>query len=231
MPTPTFKHAHSSQPDSGFWLHGPEVFRAYCRRHGLRADTATTISVDHIRTLSKELREANTMVLRLGTGHGDDDARGQTAFALIRHEDRSLAPFFLIDDHIFTSRPETLGDCRNETYRMAPDSRSPPRSADPRIVVLCGGWRDKGGGLEDKPGGMCHDRNRLDPRPLHALAVPVRPAAQALRAVCLRMTDTNQGLECNVAECAIDDGREGVPSLHSVEPVRHRRLRLRSPGG
>jgi hypothetical protein len=54
-----------------------------------------------------------------------------------------------------------LGDCRNETYCMAPDSRSPSRSANSRIVVLCRCWRDKEGGREDKPGGMFHDRNRL----------------------------------------------------------------------
>ena len=33
------------------------------------------------------------------------------------------------------STSDALGDCRNETYRMAPDSRSPSRSANPRIVV------------------------------------------------------------------------------------------------
>ncbi|WP_295880871.1 hypothetical protein [uncultured Thiohalocapsa sp.] len=48
------------------------------------------------------------------------------------------------------------------------------------------------------------------------------------RHLLLRVTDTDQGLEFNVAECAIDDGRDGVPSLHSVEPIGHRRLRLRS---
>ena len=105
---PTFSQAVATQPEAGFWLYGPEIFRTYCRRNGWRADTASTISVDHARTLSKELREANTMVLRLGTGHGDDEARGQTAFALVRHEDRSLAPFFLIDEEIFTGRPETF---------------------------------------------------------------------------------------------------------------------------
>ncbi|MBK1631761.1 hypothetical protein CKO31_13645 [Thiohalocapsa halophila] len=50
-------------------------------------------------------------------------------------------------------------------------------------------------------------------------------------AVYMRVTETPHGLEFNVAECAIDDGREGLPSLHSVEVARHRRLRLRSPGG
>ncbi|MBK1631760.1 hypothetical protein CKO31_13640, partial [Thiohalocapsa halophila] len=73
---PTFTPALARQPGTGFWLYGPEIFKTYYRRHNLRADTASTISVDHIKTLSKELRDAYTMVLRLGTGHGSDDARG-----------------------------------------------------------------------------------------------------------------------------------------------------------
>ena len=74
---PTLTHALTEQHQAGFWLFGPEIFRTYCRRHGLRANTAATMSVDHARNLSKELRDAHTMVLRLGTGHGDDNARGQ----------------------------------------------------------------------------------------------------------------------------------------------------------
>ena len=105
---PIFTQALATQPETGFWLYGPEVFRNYCSRHGFRADTASTISVDHIRTLSKELREADTMILRLGTGHGDEDVRGRTAFALVRHEERSLDPFFLVDEQVFKSRPETF---------------------------------------------------------------------------------------------------------------------------
>jgi len=50
-------------------------------------------------------------------------------------------------------------------------------------------------------------------------------------AVYLRVTDTDGALEFHVAECVIDDGRDGLPSLHSVEAIRHRRLRLRRPGG
>jgi len=57
------------------------------------------------------------------------------------------------------------------------------------------------------------------------------PADLPIIPVYLRFSDTDQGLAFNVAECAFDDGREGVPSLHSVEAVRHRRLRLQSPGG
>jgi hypothetical protein len=29
---PTFSHAPSEQPQAGFWLYGPEVFRTHCRR-------------------------------------------------------------------------------------------------------------------------------------------------------------------------------------------------------
>ena len=52
-------------------------------------------------------------------------------------------------------------------------------------------------------------------------------------AVYLRVTETEQGSEFNVAECAIDygrDGRHGLPSLYSVEAVRHRRLLLPGVG-
>jgi hypothetical protein len=30
---PTFAHALADQPDTGFWLYGPEVFRAYWAIH------------------------------------------------------------------------------------------------------------------------------------------------------------------------------------------------------
>ena len=53
-----------------------------CRRHGLRADTASAISVDQARSLSKELRDANTVVLRLGTGRGDAGPVRTTALQL-----------------------------------------------------------------------------------------------------------------------------------------------------
>ena len=50
-------------------------------------------------------------------------------------------------------------------------------------------------------------------------------------AVYLRVTDTPHALDFNVTERAIDDGRDGVPSMHSVELIRRQRLRLRSPAG
>jgi len=48
------------------------------------------------------------MLLRPGTGLGSDDARGQTAFALVRQDSGSLDPFFVIDGQIFTGRTETF---------------------------------------------------------------------------------------------------------------------------
>ncbi|MCF7994696.1 MAG: hypothetical protein K9L88_07640 [Chromatiaceae bacterium] len=283
---PTFSQALATHPKAGFWLYGPEVFRTYCRRHGLRADTASTISVDHARTLSKELREADTMVLRLGTGHSDDEARGQTAFALVRHEDCSLAPFFLIDEEIFTGHPETFIpdrsmrvlfpfgllpklsetslltlahasglmaealDCDDSSIHMIPATGAgtysfsftvgsdQPRQLDHiagqvEIDSVCIGVRN----------GRNHvivteaKRGPFDSIARHKLAYAVWavrtniPDDIPILAVYLRVTDRDQGLEFNVAECAIYDGRSGVPSLHSVEPIRHRRLRLRSPGG
>ena len=283
---PTFSQALATQPEAGFWLYGPEVFRTYCDRNGLRADTASSISVDHARTLSKELRKARTMVLRLGTGHGDDDARGKAAFALVRHEDRSLAPFFLTDEDIFTGRPETfipdrsmralfpfgllpklsetslltlahasglmaeaLG-CDDSSIHMIPATGAGtytfrftvgtehPQTLDHlagqvEIDSVCIGVRD----------GRNHvivteaKRGPFDSIAKHKLAYAVWavrsniPDDIPIIAVYLRVTETDQGIEFNVAECAIDDGRDGVPSLHSVEAIRHRRLRLRSPGG
>jgi hypothetical protein len=45
------------------------------------------------------------------------------------------------------------------------------------------------------------------------------PDAIPIIAVYLRVTETDQGIEFNAAECTIDDGRDGLLSLHSVEAV------------
>jgi hypothetical protein len=50
-------------------------------------------------------------------------------------------------------------------------------------------------------------------------------------AVYVRVTETVQGIAFNVAKCAIDDGRDDAPRLHSVDAIGNRRLRLRRPGG
>jgi hypothetical protein len=282
---PTFSQALATQPESGFWLFGPEVFRAYCDRHCLRADTASTISVDHARTLAKELREVNTMVLRLGTGHGNDDARGKAAFALVRHEDCSLSPFFLFDEQIFTGTPETFIpdrsmralfpfgllpklsetslltlahasglmaealDCDDSSIHMIPATGAGTYSFRFTVGTNQAHALDHIAGQVEVDSvciGVRQGRNHVivteakrgpfDSIAKHKLAYAVWavrsniPDDIPIIAVYLRVTDTDQGLEFNVVECTIEDGREDVPSLHSVEPIRHRRLRLRSPG-
>lgn len=283
---PIFTQALATQPKTGFWLYGPEVFRSYCDRHGLRADTASTISVDHIRTLSKDLREADTMILRLGTGHGNDDARGRAAFALVRHEDRSLAPFFLVDEQIFKSRPETFIpdrsmrtlfpfgllpklsetslltlahasglmaealECDDNSIHMIPATGAGTYtfqftvgSDQPNLLNHVAGQVE----IDSVCIGVRNSRNHVivteakrgpfDSLAKHKLAYAVWavrsniPDDIPIIAVYLRVTDTDKGLDFNVAECAIDDGREAVPNLHSVEVIRYRRLRLRNPGG
>ena len=84
-PIPTFTHALAEQPDTGFWLYGPEIFRTDRRRHGLRADTASTISADYARTLARELRDANAMFLHLGAGHGGDGVDVYACESVPRH--------------------------------------------------------------------------------------------------------------------------------------------------
>ena len=74
------------------------------------------------------------MVLRFGTGRGDEDARGQAAFALVRHENQSLAPAFLADEQIFSGRPETAGDWRRSRCGMASDLC--PSTASPSTSSL-----------------------------------------------------------------------------------------------
>jgi hypothetical protein len=67
---PNFTPAPPQQPGTGLWPHGPEHSKTDRRRHNLRADTASTISVDHAGALGNKLPQPDTMVLGLGTGHG-----------------------------------------------------------------------------------------------------------------------------------------------------------------
>ena len=45
----------------------------------------------------------------------------------------------------------------------------------------------------------------------------------------VEVVEQEDQLEFNVAECVIDDGRNGRPSLHCVDVVGHRRVRFRKP--
>lgn len=79
------------------------AFSDYIRTYGLRAtDTAPHISVDSLESLSPDLREAETMVLRLGQSV---DNRG-TRFALVATPGR-LHDFFLIDEETISANVST----------------------------------------------------------------------------------------------------------------------------
>jgi len=93
--------AELSEP--GFW--GPASFRDYVDRFKIPADKQTQkyISIDHLSTLSASLRDAQTMVLRLG----ESDGVG-TQFGLVR-TDGLLRSFFLHDTDLFqTPEVETF---------------------------------------------------------------------------------------------------------------------------
>lgn len=80
------------------WYREPESFIGYLRRFSLpKKRTSEAISVDTISSLNSELRDASTMVLRLGSHLND---RG-TQFALVAAENNDLSEYFLIDTDIF----------------------------------------------------------------------------------------------------------------------------------
>lgn len=79
-------------------MYGPISFLAYVDDHELDAGSRTPkyISIDFVSDLVWELRERDTMVLRLGRA---TDGRG-TQFALVR-ADESIREFFLVDSEVF----------------------------------------------------------------------------------------------------------------------------------
>jgi Domain of unknown function (DUF6997) len=81
---------------------GPASFQDYAKASNLdlRRKTCEIISKDSLAALPAELREANTMVLRLGAA---SDGSG-TAFALVQVPD--IRDFFLLHDSIFPERTE-----------------------------------------------------------------------------------------------------------------------------
>lgn len=81
---------------SGKNYFGPISFQEYLRRNNIGSKrTPSYISIDSLEVLDKELREANTMVFRLGA----DPVHKETAFALVKSE--SINDFFLIDEELF----------------------------------------------------------------------------------------------------------------------------------
>lgn len=76
---------------------GPVTFREYLAKHDLPSkDTASTISVDSLEKLPTELRDSDTMILRLGSPKG----KRQTEFVLVRLSD-GLEDFFLLNERVF----------------------------------------------------------------------------------------------------------------------------------
>lgn len=95
--TGIFTPALQELKESGSLLWGPCNFQKYLARIGRSADTARYISVDAYEDLARELRDAETMVLRLGTS---SQGRG-TDFLLV--QGTSVREQFYLDDHDFLS--------------------------------------------------------------------------------------------------------------------------------
>lgn len=77
--------------------YGPVSFRDYVADHGIESAASTPyhISVNALEDLARELRESNTMVLRMGAA---PEGTG-TLFLLVRASD--VDEFFLVDEEIF----------------------------------------------------------------------------------------------------------------------------------
>lgn len=93
-----FEPALEQMDAKGARVFGPTSFRGYLKRHGFEGARRTPkyISIDFVDSLASELRNACTMVFRLGRA---SDGPG-TQFALVRAESE-LAEFFLVDSECF----------------------------------------------------------------------------------------------------------------------------------
>lgn len=102
-PQPTFAAALLTMAEEGSQTYGPIAFQSYLRDHGLSPKrTWSAISVDRLDALSPELKQAQTMVFRLGSDGRDHHTR----FALARVHN-GWSDFFLIDADIFrNTQPE-----------------------------------------------------------------------------------------------------------------------------
>lgn len=93
-----FKSALDEMESRGGSIYGPTSFQDYVKRHDIdvRGRTPRFISIDSLDELPPELRDANVMVLRMGsarTGTG-------TQFLLMEAPHR-VEEFFLVDDDAF----------------------------------------------------------------------------------------------------------------------------------
>lgn len=91
----------------------PRPFVPYARSQGFpEVKTADCISVQNYQMLAQELKEANTMVFRLGYESGS-----QASFALAKHTG-TWADYFLIDDLIFKDCKILTAVIRQESLRI-----------------------------------------------------------------------------------------------------------------
>jgi hypothetical protein len=107
-----FRPAIDEMNQSKKWYREPQSFwqylkekEDYLKANNLKKPRTPTevISIDSLSKLKKELRDSNTMVIRLGKS---DDKRS-TQFALIQAEGENLKDFFFIDSEVFSGlKPE-----------------------------------------------------------------------------------------------------------------------------
>ena len=89
-----FTPALQEMAASSHATYGPRLFRSYCEEHGLgKPDTAQSISIDKLSALAPSLRNAETMVFRLGRHEGSG-----TSFGLARASSGDVREFFLLDE-------------------------------------------------------------------------------------------------------------------------------------
>ena len=93
-----FEPALEEMGEHGTRIFGPISFLDYVSKHDLDVGSRTPryISIDSLRELAPELREANVMALRMGSA---PDGSG-TQFLLVEAPER-VEEFFLIDDRVF----------------------------------------------------------------------------------------------------------------------------------
>ncbi len=86
-----FDHALAEMTESGSQVFGPMAFSEYCHLAGIRnKEPASSISIDALSKVDRALRDADTMVLRLGRG----------TFGLVQHPP-GIEGFFILDKDAF----------------------------------------------------------------------------------------------------------------------------------
>jgi len=94
-----FKPALRQLADKSQGIFGPFSFQDYLKEHGLPASgTAESISIDSYERLPNDLKDNDTMVLRLGESKGTG-----TQFCLVKSKG-CLGDFFLIDNDVFSDK-------------------------------------------------------------------------------------------------------------------------------